>query len=77
MAVRSPEDLDELLLRLIGDTAMLRALIQETTADQFEQVFVKLGIFFEMVESVPKQAPDPGKFGLGFRATPSRIISGG
>ena len=75
MSVASAEDLDELLLRLIGDTAMLRAYIQEADANQFEAVAVKLKIFFELVGQVPQQPTAPGNNGLGFRASPSRIMS--
>lgn len=71
MADGIPSDLDELLLRLIADAAVLHALLQDADASHYQRYRRRIEVFLRIVDGLPTAPPHPGSPGIGFRTVRS------
>lgn len=67
MAEKVAGDLEELLLRLIADAAVLHALLQEADASHFERNRKRLDVLLNVIGGLPSGPVDPRAAGIGFK----------
>ena len=76
MSAAPSHDLEDLLLRMVSDAAMLHVLLQEAHGSDWRHIEKRLSMLLTIIDALPAGPTSEGAqhaVSLGFRSSPSRF----